>query len=778
MTAGSASSARAWHPTACVLCSRNCGVEVQLDGDRLARVRGDERHPISAGYLCQKAARLDHYQNHRDRLTGPLRRRPDGGFDEVSWDTAIDEIAARLRELRRLHGPRAFAFYGGGGQGNHLGGVYARGLVDALGTRYHYTALAQEKTGDFWVNGRLFGRQTCHVAEGIEETEFALVIGANPYQAHGIRNARDTLRALARDPARTLVVIDPCRTETAALADVHLQLRPGTDAFVLAAMLAVIVQERLFDAAFVARHTTGFEDLCDALEGLPIDAYSRRAGLAPEAVRGVARGLARARSASVRVDLGLQHSLHSTLNSYLEKLLWLLPGHFARPGCNALHSLFVPLIGHSPDPGPGSPAWTTAATGQREIGRLFPPSVLPEEIESDHPQRLRALWVDSANPVLSGADSQAYRRALSKLELLVVVDVAFTETARLAHYVLPAASQFEKAEATFFQLDFPRQGFHLRRPLLAPRAGTLPEPEIYRRLLVALGAIPERFPLLRAVARLDRRLPRLRLFPLALGLALRLRPRWRPQARFVLLDTLGRTLPPGLEAAAPLWAAAHAYARRHAGAVRRAGLEGRGAALGEALFRRLVDSPSGALLSEHLHEDAWSFVRHADGRIHLAIPELLAELQALRDEPEQDPVAAWFPLVLLAGQRRAYNANQIFRDPEWRKVDPDGALHMHPEDALRAGLEDGGWAWCESVRGRIAVRVRLSDALLPGVVAAPHGYGMDYPDAAGARRARGPALNELTDARWRDALAATPLHKHVRVRLSPRSADDPPAAGA
>ncbi len=760
---------RDWHASACILCSRNCGLEVQLDGRRLARVRGDARHPVSQGYLCQKAARLEHYQEHADRLEQPLRRRPDGSFEPLDWDTALSEIAARLVALKRLHGPRAFAFYGGGGQGNHLGGVYGRGLLDALGSRYHYTALAQEKTGDFWVNGRLFGHQTCHVSEDVEGAEFVLFIGTNPYQAHGIRNARDTLRALARDPRRTLVVVDPCRTETAALADVHLQVRPGGDAFLLAAMLAVLVQERLYDEAFVAARTTGFEALCAALREVPVGDYCRRAGIDEAAARGVARALAAARSASVRVDLGLQHSLHSTLNAYLEKLLWLLPGHFARPGCNALHSLFVPLIGHSPDPGPDSPAWTTAVTGQREIARLFPPNVLPEEIDNAHPERVRALFVDSANPALSAADSQAYRRALARLELLVVVDVAFTETARLAHYVLPAASQFEKAEATFFQLDFPRQGFHLRRPLLPARPGTLPEPEIYRRLLVAMGALPARFPLLRAVAALDRRVPRLRLLPVALGLALRLRPSWRAQARFVLYDTLGHALPEGLAAAAPLWAAAQAYARRHPAAVRRAGISGRGARLGEALFRRLIESPSGTLISEHVHDDVWRFVRHPDGRVHLAIPELIEELRALANEPEVDPAAASYPFVLLAGQRRAYNANQIYRAPAWRRTDPDGALHVHPDDARALGLHDGGEAVCESARGRIDVRVQVSDALPRGVVSLPHGYGMDYPDAAGLRRVQGPALNELTDARWRDGIAATPLHKYVRVRLHARS---------
>lgn len=756
-----------WRPTACILCSRNCGIEVEVKDDRLGRIRGDAGHPLSEGYLCQKAARLEHYQNHADRLAAPLRRRPDGSFEEVSWETAISEIAQRIVAIRGAHGGRALAYYGGGGQGNHLGGVYGRSLVEAMGTRYHYSALAQEKTGDFWVNGRLFGRQTCHVTEGVEEAEVVVVIGTNPWQAHGIRNARDTLRAIARDPDRTLIVIDPRRTETAALADIHVQVRPGTDAFLLAAILAVIVREGREDRAFLEARSTGFPAVRDALLEVPVEDYAARSGVTVDDVVRVARRIACAKSASVRVDLGLQQSLHSTLNSYLEKLLALVPGHFGRSGCNVLHTFLVPLIGHSDELGPESRSWTTTVTGMQEIGKLFPPNVLPAEIDTDHPGRIRGLVVDSANPALSGADTQAYRAAFARLELLVVIDVAFTETARMAHYVLPAASQFEKWETTFFNLEFPTQATHLRRPLFAPRPLTLSEPEIYRRLLVAMGELPKRgFPLLRAVARIDRRVPRLRLLPGAMAATLRLRPRLRRYGVFVLYDTLGRALPYGAAATAPLWAAAHAYARRHAEAVRRTGLAGHGADLGEALFDRMLESPSGALLSTHHYEETWAFIRHPDGKIHLEVPEMLDALRALAAETEPRE-AADFPLVLIAGERRSYNANTIYRDPAWRKTDAEGALHVHPEDARRLGLEDGGRAVCESARAAVDVRIKVNDTLRAGVVTLPHGYGMDYPDGEGGRRVFGPILNLLTAADHRDPLTATPYHKHVRVRLRP-----------
>ena len=755
-----------WQPTACILCSRNCGLEVVVEEGRLARIRGDKGSPLSQGYLCQKATRLDHYQNHADRLSAPLRRRADGSFEEVSWEVAVAEVAERIGAIRDQHGGRALAYYGGGGQGNHLGGVFGRGLVEAMGTRYHYSALAQEKTGDFWVNGRLFGRQTCHVTEAVEEAELVLLIGTNPWQAHGIRNARETLKRIAADPARRLVVIDPKRTESAAMADLHLRVHPGTDAFLLAAILSVLVREGKEDRVFLERRTTGFPAVRAALLEVAVAEYAARAGVAREEVEKVAGWIAEAKTAAVRVDLGLQQSLHSTLNSYLEKLLFLLPGHFGREGCNALHTALLPLVGHSGPAEPEGRAWRTRATGVAEIGKLFPPNVLPAEIDNERPDRVRGVVVDSANPAVSAADTRAYASALGKLELLVVVDVALTETARLAHYVLPAASQYEKWEAAFFNMEFPTQAMHLREPVLPPRPGTLPEPEIYRRILVALGELPARgFPLLRAVARLDRCGKGLRLFPAALAALFRLRPRLRPYAAFVLADTLGKAQGRA-EAAALLWGAAQLYAKKHGEAVRRTGLRGDGAELGEALFARLLDSPRGAFLSTNTYEEMWRMVRNPDGRIHLDVPEMLAELRALKDERASPPDES-FPLVLIAGERRSWNANQLYRDPAWRRGDPDGALRIHAGDAQRFGLADRSRAVCESSRGSIEVTVELDESLLPGVVTLPHGYGMAYPDGSRGRRVVGPVVNELTDAAHRDPLTATPYHKYVKVRVRP-----------
>jgi anaerobic selenocysteine-containing dehydrogenase len=241
--------AAGWRPTACVLCACNCGVEVQVSGGAITRVKGDRAHPASKGYACEKAQLLPYYQSN-PRILSPLRRTPDGDYEEVDWDTAIAEIAGGLARVRDEHGGASIFYYGGGGQGNHLGGAYSGATRSALGVRFSSNALAQEKTGEIWIDAHLFGHVT-HTAPDFERAQVAVFLGKNPWQAHGFPHARPTLKAIAADPAQSLIVIDPRGTETAELADIHLRVRPGGDAFLLSAMLAVLVQDDLVDIGFL-----------------------------------------------------------------------------------------------------------------------------------------------------------------------------------------------------------------------------------------------------------------------------------------------------------------------------------------------------------------------------------------------------------------------------------------------------------------------------------------------------------------------------------------------
>src|SRR6478736_5421623 len=700
-------AANAWHPTACILCECNCGIEIRLgaDGRTFERIRGDKAHPASKGYTCEKALRLDYYQNGRgERLLSPLRRRPDGTFEEIDWGTAIREVAERLAAVRDAHGGESIVYYGGGGQGNHLGGVYGSATLKALGVRFRANAISQEKTGEVLVMGKMFGTP---LRGDFEHCEVAFFVGKNPWISHGIPHARTTLKAIAADPDRAMIVIDPRVTETAAMADFHLQVRSGRDAWLIAAMAAVLADEGLVDREWLREHASGVEPVLAALAQVPISQYCEISGVDETMVRAATRRIAAASSVAVFEDLGVQMNRHSTLVSYLEKLVWMLTGNLAIPGGQYAMSGIGNLLRMSraeldPTTAPVSPV-----VGARLIGGLIPCNVMADEILTDHPNRYRAMIVESGNPLHSVADSQRMREAIRTLDVSVCIDVFMTETARQSDYVLPATTQYEKFEATFFNFEFPKNVFHLRRPVLDPPAGPLPEPEIHARLVEALGFLDaEAIERLRAAAIRDREA-----FAAAFAQAMTSDPKLAAVAPVVLYRTLGETLPHGAAAAAALWPLAIRCSQRNPEGVARAGF-GSGPDAGNRLFDAIVDRPSGVVFTDDTWDATWARIQTDDGLVHVDIPELLDELAELRDEtpPGDDP--QW-PLLLSAGERRSFTANTILRDPAWRKKDADGSLRVSPTDADRLGLGDGDAATLTTKRASVAVTVAVDDTVQP-----------------------------------------------------------------
>ncbi len=721
------------------------------DGRRLLRVRGDDAHPISQGYACEKPSRLDFYQSGPQRLTKPLRRRDDGTFEEIDWDTAIREVAARFAAIRDIHGGESIFYYGGGGQGNHLPGAYGRSTRSVLGSRYQSSALAQEKTGEFWVANKMVGG---YARGDFEHCEVALFLGKNPWFSHSIPRARVTLREIANDPERTLVVVDPRRTDTAEIAYVHLQVKPGGDAFLLAALIGVIVQEDRIAHDWLAEHADGLDEVLPHFAVLDVAAYCAKSGVPEELVRDTARRIAGASSVATFEDLGVQMNRHSTLVSYLHKLLVLLTGNFGKKGAGYRPSAFVPLAGG------GDEGRTTPVTGARIIGGLTPCNAIPDEILTDHPKRFRALLVESGNPAHSLADGPRMRQAIAALDLVVVIDVAFSETARLAHYVLPVASQFEKAEATFFNFELPHNYFHLRKALLEPLPGLFSEAELHARLCDALGALPhDAIAALRAAWQLGRAEFRAKFFELVGG-----DPKLLMVAPVVLYRAIGDLLPKGLAEGAGVWALCQLAAPRQRESLARAGFTGEPADAADALFDALLASKSAVVFSIDDWDESFARVNTPNRRIQLAIPELYEELDSLASEPAPG-ASPDFPFVLSAGERRSFTANTIIRNPEWRRKDKGGALRINPDDAKRVGVVDGGRARLSTRRGSAEVTVELSDRMQPGHVSLPNGLGLDFPDGGGALLSTGVAPNELTRSEDRDWLAGTPWHKHTPARI-------------
>ncbi len=740
-----------WKPTACILCECNCGLEVELGGDdgrHLVRFRGDRRHPASRGYACEKPHRLDYYQHARDRITTPLRRRENGTFEAIDWEMAIREVAARLAAVRDAHGGETIFYYGGGGQGNHLPGAYSAATRRALGSRYRSSALAQEKTGEFWVSDRMLGSAT---RADFEHCDVGLFLGKNPWHSHSIPRARVLLKEIAQDAGRTLIVIDPRRTETAELADIHLAVRPGADAQLMAAIVAVIVQEDLVDHAFLEAHATGVRPVLDSFHAISIAECAARAGIDEAEVRKTARVLAGAKALASFEDLGVQMNRNSTLVSYLHKLLVLLTGNLGKKGTHFIPTTLVPLWG-------GEAKQPSPVVGARVVSGLVPCNVIADEILTDHPRRYRAMIVEAANPAHSLADSPRFREALDALETVVVIDVAMTETARKAHYVLPAATQFEKAEATFFNFDFPSNCFHLRGRLLTPPEGALPEAEIHARLVEALGELgDEDYEPLRAAGRGG-----LAAYAGVFMAKVMSNPRLAPLAPILLYRTL--PLPDDKREGAVVFGLAARLALSAPEQLARAGFGGSPFEAAVAMFRAVIEGPSAVVFAvDEWHDVLTRRIATHDKKIALALPDLLEELERVLHEP-QAPTDRAFPFVLSAGERRSFTANTIIRDPAWRKKDASGALRMGTEDAERLGVVTGDCVRLSTRAGSAIVSVEVSASMQRGHISLPNGLGLSYPGDGGDHSV-GVAPNELTRARDRDAFVGTPWHKHVAARV-------------
>ena len=526
----------------------------------------------------------------------------------------------------------------------------------------------------------------------------------------------------------------------------------GRDAWLLAALVAVIIQENLQDDDWLAAHSSGFDAVVDVFQHVDIKDCAEKSGIDEAIIRSTARTIATAKSVAVFEDLGTQMNRHSTLVSYLQRLTWMLNGNFAKPGAaytpNGLGNI-----------GNGREGGKSPVAGGRIIAGIVPANTIPDEVTADHPNRYRAMIIESANPVHSLPDSPKWRQAMRALECSVVIDIAMTESARLADYVLPTTTQFEKAEATFFNFEFPENYFHMRAPLFTPPEGVLDEAEIHARLAHALGTLPKNTidELNVALAKGGRKAFRELVFA-----KLAENPNLAKVAPAILYRTLGKTLPSGMQNAAALWAPCHQHALSNQKSMEAAGITGEGMQLGDNLFDAIVAGPGAVVISKEEWGDLWA--RVPGERINFDLPDMLEAARKLNAEQPQETTED-FPFLLSAGERRDFTANTIFRNPQWRRKDANGAMYINPDDAARLNLGDGSNARITSERGAVDTIVEVNDRMQRGHVSLPNGLGLDYPDEQGQLQATGTSPNELTSSHLADEFVGTPWHKSVPVRV-------------
>ena len=772
-----------WLPTSCVLCAQNCGLLVQIENNRIVKVKGDRSNPRSSGYLCRKGQNIDNFQHHEERLTKPLKK-TDCGFIEISWDQAFTEIGERLRSIVDTHGPRSFAFMGGGGQGSHFEAAFGTALMRGLGSRYHYSALAQELTGYFWCVGRLFGRQNRFPIPDEHHADMLVGIGWNGMVSHQMPRAPLVIREFSRNPEKLLVIIDPRKSETAREANIHVALRPGTDALLTRAMIAIILENGWEDKQYLEQHCSGFEQVRGWFDDFEIRRAIEVCTIGYDQVMDLCR-LMTSRSWCMHHDLGVYMSRHSTLTTYLHMLLLAVCGRFCVSGGNVIPGSVVPLGGHNDER--SKETWRTVQTDFPAIMGYFPPNVLPEEILSDREDRLRAVICSSANPLRSYADTTSYEKAFRELDLLVTVEIAMSETAELSDYVLPARSAYESYDATFFTWNYPEIFFQMRHPVVEPTPDTMESGSILAAVAKKAGLLPELPDYLYKAAGKDRTE-----FTMALLTWLQANPKYARLLALVVSEVRSNCTDSGnLDLLWGIFLASPNSFRENSS---RAGLKvpsafeeminpgkifralkgvftyhsvaplailTRRIAHAENLYVHAVESKSGCWIGE-MSSDNMREVRTKDRKINLYIPEMEEWLKEI--EPEQEERALQpdpgYPFILNAGRHKPENANTLMRNPRWNRGRRTCTLAMNPDDAEALELKDGEIVRISTETAAEEIELEITEEARKGQVLIPHGFGLKYRDEV-----HGINVNRLTKNTHRDRIAATPLHRYVLCQV-------------
>jgi anaerobic selenocysteine-containing dehydrogenase len=724
----------------CPFCEATCGLEVTVRDDEVVKVRGDADDVFSRGFLCPKGVALKDLHDDPDRVRTPLVRDAAGALRPASWEQAWAVIGDRLGALTEAHGRDAVAVYIGNPAAHGLAALlYGRVLVKALGTRSVFSASTVDQRPKEISCGLMFGAPLSVPIPDVDRTRHLLMLGANPLASNGslmtAPDMRGRLKAL-RARGGKLVVIDPRRSRTAEAADEHHPIRPGTDAHLLFALVHVLFAEGLAAPGRLAALTDGIDAVEELAQPFTPEAVAPVTGIPADTIRRLARELAAAESAAVYGRIGTTTQEFGTLASWLVDVLNVLTGNLDRPGGALFPRAAAGQRNSSGAPGRGRGLslgrWHTRVRGLPETLGELPAAALAEEMEVPGEGRIRALVTLAGNPARSTPNSDRFERALAGLDLYVAVDIYVNETTRHADVILPAPSPLQRShyDLALYQLAI-RNVANYSPPVLPPDPGV---PDEWVTLL-RFAAVAAGQPAPDDVEPLDR---------LVAGELIRreggdvdallrdVAPRRGPER---LLDLLLRFGPYDLTLA-DLEAAPH------------------GIDLGP-LEPRLPDA-----------------LRTPSGRIELAPAPLVADVERLRAALARERNGG----LVLVGRRQLRSNNSWMHNLELLVSGPERCtLHVHPDDAARLGLRDGATARVASRAGALEAPVEITDAIMPGVVSLPHGWGHDAPGARlGVAAAHaGVNANRLADEALVDALSGNAVLNGIPVTLAPVAAAVP-----
>lgn len=692
--------------TICRSCNAFCPIEVTLEGSRVGRVEGNSQAPLYQGYTCPKGRSLPAIHNSPDRLTTSLKRQPDGSFIPISSADLIGELAERIGRLLERHGPRAIAAYLSGGVIEQpAASALMISFLEAIGSPMMFSASTIDQPGmtiGYALHGRWAGGRTRPEARDVY-----MIVGGNPINSKQYlpQNPGMQIKAMRRRGAK-LIVIDPRRTETARLADIHLQPIPGEDPTILAGLIHLLIAEGGVASDFVTLNANGFAELAAAVASFTPEYVARRAGVDEAQFRAVAQALMAARTGDIGLGTGPSMATRGILSSYLALCLNTLRGFWAAEGEEAMHaSVLLPPREFRAQPIPPYPAWgfaeKTRIRGLEPTPAGMPLAALPEEILKPGEGQVKALF-------LHGGAAQSWPQydktveALRGLDLLVIHDLVLSPTAKLADYVIATKAQFELPAITVLNEIIANSG-HSGYGWADPFAYCGP----------ALVEPPEGSDLLEAWQTYYRIASRL-------GIPLKI-INWRSASKHQ--PQLDMEREPTTSEIYDLMCA--------------------GSAVPIDEVRRHADG--------HVFEAARQRVQPRDpqcsDRLELADPDMLRELGKVARE---DPVLRRntndeFPYLLIPS--RLQNASNTFAKApgvlKWRY----NPAFMHPLDMAELGIEPGDEVRIRSRHGQVRAIAEQDAGLRRKVVALMHGFGSSpSPDAD--PRLDGTNVNHLTS--WQD----------------------------
>ncbi|MET7423710.1 molybdopterin oxidoreductase family protein [Dactylosporangium sp. NPDC005555] len=723
----------------CPLCEAVCGLELTVADDRIVAARGDRDHVLSAGFVCPKGATFAQVVHDPDRLRRPLLRGAGGEHHEVGWDEAFAAVETGLRRVAGLHGRDAVAVYLGNPNVHTMAGpLYGGPLVKAVGTRNVYSASTVDQMPKHVACGYLYGNPDAIAVPDIDRTDLLVLLGANPLESNGsLCSAPDFPGRLAAVQARggRIVVVDPRRTRTAAVADEHVFIRPGGDALLLFGLVHTLFDEGLVALGRLDGHVDGVERVEVLAKDFAPEAVAAACGVPAADIRRLARDLAAAPSAAVYGRIGTCAVEFGTLTSWLVDVANVLTGNLDRPG-----GVMFPLAPHArPASAPGGKGfkvgrWTSRVRGLPEVKGELPVATLADEITTPGEGQVRALITVAGNPVLSTPNSGQLDEALAGLEFMVSVDPYLNETTRHADVILPPADPARVGHYDFAFLTLVVRNMAAYSPPVLPKdPGGMDECDILARLAGGGADLHERL----LTSLLQRAVD-------------------DPESPVAGRDVADlRALVDGdgpMERILDVRLRLGAYG------------DGFGTDPAGLTLRGLLDRPHGVDLGP-LQPRIPEVLRTPSGQVELCPAPVAADVARLRNTLDRPGDG----LVLVGRRHLRSNNSWMHNVPALMKGRDRCTLQVHPHDAAALDLTDGAAATVASRVGTLTVAVEITDTVMPGVVSLPHGWGHGAPGTRASVAASRPGVNSniLTDDRAIDPLSGNSVLNGIPVTVTP-----------